>query len=289
MSELATIPATSNDVLAAVPQMMELARMLKGATGLIPEHLRTEGQILATILAGRELGLGPMASMRGLHVVKGKVGADYSLWVALLKRNGYRVEYPESSAERVTLKLTDPRGAVHVETWTKDRAAKAGLWNSGQGWQKYPETMLRARCVTSAGRAFAAEVMSGAYSLDEIDEIQGRAPQPEVVSLSASDRLARKVAAAAQPHGITVEVIPEPTPMAVEPIAEPAPAPQEAAPSMLPEEAIAAIDACATVEALNALVPVLKQFKGTDLKTVRSAWRDRKAEVLESLGLPEGV
>ena len=289
MTELATIPATSNDVLAAVPQMMELARMLKGATGLIPEHLRTEGQILATILAGRELGLGPMASMRGLHVVKGKVGADYSLWVALLKRSGYRVEYPESSSERVTLKLTDPRGAVHVETWTKDRAMKAGLWNQGQGWQRYPETMLRARCVTSAGRAFAAEVMSGAYSLDEIDEIQGRAPQPEVVSISASDRLARKVAAAAQPHGITVEVIPEPTPMAVEPIAEPAPAPQDAAPSMLPEEAIAAIDACATAEALDALVPMLKQFKGTDLKTVRSAWRDRKAEVLESLGLPEGV
>jgi len=160
-------------------QMLELASRLKGATGMVPEHLKSEGQILATILAGRELGLGPMAAMRGLHVVRGKVGADYSLWVALLKRNGYKVEWLEKSAERCTLKLTAPDGSTHKETWDKDRAVKAGLWNSGEGWKKYPETMLSARCVTSAGRAFAAEVLAGGYSMDELDEIRGGAVESQ--------------------------------------------------------------------------------------------------------------
>lgn len=272
------VAASSTDVLAAVPQMMELARMLKGASGLIPEHLRTEGQILATILAGRELGLGPMASMRGLHVVKGKVGADYSLWVALLKRSGYRVEWIESTAEKVVLKLTDPKGAVHVEKWDKARAQAAGLWNQGQGWQRYPETMLRARAVTSAGRAFAAEVMSGSYSLDELDEIQGNKPAAPAQPVTGTDRLTAKLAAAGLPVA-EVEVV-----KPAEVVEAPA---VEAAPSMLPEEAIAAVDACATVEALDALVPMLKTFKGTDLTNVRAAWRARKAELLEDMGTPD--
>ena len=162
---------------AEVPQMIELARALKGAGGFIPEHLKTEGQILATILAGRELGLGPMASMRGLHVVKGKVGADYSLWVALLKRNGYSVEWLESSAEKVVLRLTDPKGKLHVETWDKARATTAGLWGNQGPWKNHPETMLRARAVTSAGRSFAAEVMAGGYDIDELREIDDNTPK----------------------------------------------------------------------------------------------------------------
>ena len=279
MTDLAlTVPASSNDVLAAVPQMMELAKMLKGATGLIPEHLRTEGQILATILAGRELGLGPMAAMRGLHVVKGKVGADYSLWVALLKRSNYRVEWVESSAEKVVLKLTDPKGAVHIEKWDKARAQAAGLWNQGQGWQRYPETMLRARAVTSAGRAFAAEVMSGSYSLDELDEIQGNRPAAPA-PVTGTDRLTAKLAAAGLPAA-EVEVV-KPAEVVETPAAEPV--------AMLPEEAIAAIDACATVEALDALVPMLKTFKGTDLTNVRAAWRAHKADLLEAMGEPEAT
>jgi hypothetical protein len=152
-------------------QMLELARNLKGATGLVPEHLKTEGQILATILAGRELGIGPMAAMRGLHVVKGKVGADYSLWVAQLKRHGYRVEWLASGAEKASLRLTAPDGSQHTETWDKERATKAGLWGVNT-WKAYPEAMLRARCVTSAGRAFAAEVMAGAYTVEEVEEIR---------------------------------------------------------------------------------------------------------------------
>ena len=271
MTEMTIAPvAASTDVLAAVPQMMELARMLKGASGLIPEHLRTEGQILATILAGRELGLGPMAAMRGLHVVKGKVGADYSLWVALLKRNGYRVEWTESSAERVVLKLTDPKGAVHIEKWDKARAQAAGLWNQGQGWQRYPETMLRARAVTSAGRAFAAEVMSGSYSLDELDEIQGKAaPAP---APTGTDRLTAKLAAAGLPVA-EVEV--------VKPAEVVAPQP------MLLEEILACFDAARDLAGLDACKDSAKQLTGTDLKAARDAYRARKAELEEAAAKAE--
>lgn len=263
------VAASSTDVLAAVPQMMELARMLKGASGLIPEHLRTEGQILATILAGRELGLGPMAAMRGLHVVKGKVFMDYSLSVALLKDRGYRIEWPESSTERVVLKLTDPRGAVHVETWDKERAQKAGLWNAGQGWQKYPETMLRARAVSSAGRAFGAEVLFGCYSMDEKDEIQGNKPAAPA-PVTGTDRLTAKLAAAGLPVA-EVEVV------------KPAEVVEAALEPVLLEEILGCFDNAKTLQDLDACKDAAKQLKGTDLKTARDAYRARKAEIEEDL------
>lgn len=173
-------------------QLVALSDRLKTAEGMIPRSLINQpGKILAAILAGRELGVGPMASLRSFHVVEGKPVADYSFWISRMKAAGYKIEWPESGAEKVTLRLTGPDGAVHVETWDKDRALRAGLWNGKDNWKKYPETMLKARCVATAGRSFAAEVMSGCYTPDEAEEIK-----PTVATVASSD-LAASVASTA--------------------------------------------------------------------------------------------
>lgn len=153
--------------------LVSLADRLQKAEGMVPKHMIGQpGKILAAILAGQELGVGPMASLRSFHVVEGKPVADYGFWVARLKAAGYRMEWLHKTAEKVTLRLTAPDGMSHTETWDKDRAVRAGLWNGKDNWKKYPETMLSARCVTSAGRAFAAEVMFGCYESDEAEEIR---------------------------------------------------------------------------------------------------------------------
>lgn len=173
-------------------QLVALSDRLKTAEGMIPRSLINQpGKILAAILAGRELGVGPMASLRSFHVVEGKPVADYSFWISRMKAAGYKIEWPESGAEKVTLRLTGPDGAVHTETWDKDRAMRAGLWNGKDNWKKYPETMLKARCVATAGRSFAAEVMSGCYTPDEAEEIK-----PTVATVASSD-LAASVASTA--------------------------------------------------------------------------------------------
>jgi len=169
----ATAPMAHDDVGPA----LRLAEQLATARGIIPDHLVGKpGNIVAILLTGRELGLPPMASLRGLQVVKGKVGASYDTMVGLLRRAGYRVEWPESGPESATLRLTHPDGSQHEETWDKARATTAGLWGGRGPWSSYPETMLRARAVSSAGRAFAGDVMSGVYSTDEVRELEGRGP-----------------------------------------------------------------------------------------------------------------
>lgn len=155
-----------------IAEVMRFAETIQRADGMIPKHMiGNPGKIVATVMAGHELGVGPMASLRAFHVVEGKPCADYSFWVARLKAAGYRLEWPERSMERCTLKMTAPDGSTAQETWDKARAVTAGLWGKNGPWKNHPQTMLSARCVTSLGRAFAAEVMFGCYETSEADEI----------------------------------------------------------------------------------------------------------------------
>lgn len=165
----------------ALDVALRAAGALKNARGLLPEGLKNEGEIVAVLLAGQELGLPPMASLRGLQVVRGKVIISYDTMVALLRRAGYRIEWLTSSATEARLRLTAQDGSTHTERWDEARAKKAGLWGSST-WAKYPDTMLKARCVSSAARAFAGEVLAGVYLEEsgEGDEIAQRAPEPPV-------------------------------------------------------------------------------------------------------------
>jgi hypothetical protein len=160
----------------ALDVALRAAAALKGARGLLPEALKSEGEIVAVLLAGQELGLPPMASLRGLQVVRGKVIISYDTMIALLRRAGYRIEWLASTATEATLRLTAPGGSTHTETWGEERAKKAGLWGKGT-WSQYPDTMLRARCVSSAARSFAGEVLAGVYveEAGEREEIEARA------------------------------------------------------------------------------------------------------------------
>lgn len=176
------------EAVTGTAQMLDVALRaagtLKSARGLLPDSLKTEGDIVAVLLAGAELGLGPMAAIRGLQVVRGKVIISYDTMIALLRRASYRIEWMESTSTRAVLKLTAPDGSTHVETWDQDRAKRAGIWGKGT-WSQYPETMLKARCVSSAARSFAGDVLAGVYVEGEIENrpapIVQLEPKPDAV------------------------------------------------------------------------------------------------------------
>lgn len=180
-----------------IAEVMQFAEMIQHAEGAIPKHcLRQPGKIVATVMAGHELGVGPMASLRAFHVVEGKPTADYSFWVARLKAAGYRIEWLERSQEKVTLRLIAPDGTSATETWDKARAITAGLWGRNT-WKSYPQAMLSARCVTSLGRAFAGEVMFGCYETDEAEEIVSDAEVASVTTAPVVGTVADRIASAA--------------------------------------------------------------------------------------------
>jgi hypothetical protein len=139
------------------------------------------GRTFVVLMAGAEVGLPPMTTLQQVYSPSpGKVGFQYPALVALLRRNKYVMEWTKSTPSEATLKLTAPDGSVHTETWNKARAVsyqiyfkggKIPLWSKWEKCGQETQTMLKARCVSSACRAFAAEVSTFAYTPDEIDEI----------------------------------------------------------------------------------------------------------------------
>jgi hypothetical protein len=225
---------------------------------------------------GVDLGLTPMQSVRGMHLVKGKpILAAQTIHAIVVKRRDvclYMV-LVESTHEKATYKtqrVGDPEPTTL--TWTIQMAQRAGLLQNPT-WKNHPEAMLRARCISAICRAVYPDLVLGVYDEDEGREIAGDyrvMVQEPVVSLPARQ--------AAQ------------LPAALDPLAAFAPLPNE--PSELDSTligqmaaALAEINACSTLAELNACALKLKESplaaKGTEShKTLLEAHKKRRTAIL---------
>lgn len=161
---------TQVDIASELPAIFTLAKALTKAPGFIPQHLKNEGEIAAVILAGRELGLQPMVSLRSLSMIKGKVVLAADVMLGLMIRAGAKVKWISDGANGVAkLELTRPGQEPHVSTFTMEDAQKAGL-ASNDNYKKHQGAMLRARAVSSAARAYMPDILSGSYVPGELEE-----------------------------------------------------------------------------------------------------------------------
>lgn len=183
------------DAAAELPALFKLAHALVQAKGFIPSHLRNEGEIVATILAGRELGLPPMTALRSIYIVEGKVSLASDLQLALMLRAGVRSEWLETSDKAAKLRLERPGSKPAVFSYTLEQAKRAGLAGKGN-WEKHTEAMLRARCVSAAAKAYAPDVLAGVYVPDEIEEIsESRVEHDEPVMMTTQASVAAQLEA----------------------------------------------------------------------------------------------
>ncbi len=58
-----------------------------------------QAQAVVKMLAGQEMGVGPFASMSGIHIIKGKPEVGAHLLAGIIKRSG-KYEYGSCSAPR---------------------------------------------------------------------------------------------------------------------------------------------------------------------------------------------
>ena len=109
--------------------------------------------VLSTILLGRELGMPAMASLRSVHIIKGKHALSAQLMVALILKSGLAkyfrlVESTATSCTYETHRKGNPEPTIH--TYTIEDAKLAGLL-SNDNWTRMPKPMLRARCKLRVG------------------------------------------------------------------------------------------------------------------------------------------
>jgi hypothetical protein len=178
MTDTPNLPAVP-DPAPAVPDLWNsgwrLAQRI-ATTPFVPAALRGKPEsVLAAILTGDELGIGPMQSLSSIHVIDGRPAASPELMRALVARRGHTITVTEWTDQSVTLAgtRTDTGSSAKV-TWTLDDARRAGLAGK-DNWKKYPRAMLLARATGELCRALFPDVIAGlSYTPDEMaDSIPG--------------------------------------------------------------------------------------------------------------------
>jgi hypothetical protein len=232
---------------------------------LLPQALRNKpADVMAILLTGKELGLQPMQAIRGIHIISGKASMSADLMGALVKQSPVCdfLTLVESTAKVATYR-TKRKGepGETAMSFTLEQAEAAKLLGN-DNWKKYPEAMLRARCLASICRAVYPDVCLGIYDSDsgEVEET------PTVASGEKAhvDSVKEKIREAVKPkpadivEGEIVEEKPAPTPV---------------------EHFTTRINSSQSLEELKALVPEIKTLSKDDAAKLRPWYDARKAEL----------
>lgn len=182
-----------NSSSLALRSLDDVERLAKIActSGLVA-HRRPEAAAVV-LLTGRELGLAPMASLRGIYEVSGRPVLAADMMVAVVRRSGHCESWRvvESTPHTCTI-TTLRRGESEPEsvTWTAEDAKRAGC--GGQTWQRFPRQMLAHRAAAELARRVYPDVLLGLYTPDElggVDEVEDNAPvvvAPPVARIDAA-------------------------------------------------------------------------------------------------------
>ena len=220
-------------------------------TDFVPKALAgNAAAVAAAILTGREMQLGPMASLRGIHIVEGRPSLTAEMLAARILAAGHRIEWKHSTDKACTVRIERADGLSEAEvTWTMADAQRAGLAGK-RVWQAYARRMLQHRALTEAASMACPDVALG---LDVGADVDDAPRQPATVTTI-------------QPPVTVVQVAPEP-----EPDPEPTPEPDAAERPVEPvEEAPAEVVATqlvtpAQMRKIGALLGEMERLDGRKL------------------------
>jgi len=157
------------------------------------KDIRDASQAVVKMLAGRELGIGPVTALAHIHIVEGKPAAGATLLGAMVKRSGrydYRVKNWTNDACEIA--WFDRNEEIGVSSFTEADAKRAGLAGK-HNWKTYPKAMYFARALTQGIRAYCPDAAGGVvYTPEELqpavaasedgEPVNPQAPEPRDVT-----------------------------------------------------------------------------------------------------------
>lgn len=164
----ATMPSPREwDAMRAMAETIAL-------TEFVPRDFRGRPEaVLAAILSGRELGIGPMQSLKDISIIDGRPALAAHLVLAMLRKGGVVIDQAESTDERAYIRAhrQDTGEQAEIE-WTMEEAQRAGLANK-DNFRKYPRDMLWARAVGRLGRRLGSDLLAGMpYTAEEVQDFE---------------------------------------------------------------------------------------------------------------------
>ena len=158
------------------------------ATSFVPQSLRGKpGDIAAAILAGSELGLKPMATLKSIDIIQGTPALRAHAMRAVVQQQGHEIELVESTDTRCVMRGRRKGAEKWQEIeWVIDRARLMGLLGKDQ-WKKNPKGMLVARATGELCRLIASDALHGmAYVSEELEGTTHAELVPQKAPLSVA-------------------------------------------------------------------------------------------------------
>lgn len=177
------------------PETYETMKLVAGsmaASGYF-QDAQQHAQAIVKVLAGAELGVGPFASITGIHIIQGRPAISANLLASLIKndpRYDYRVMRMFDTD--VSIEFYEDGEMIGVSTFTAEDAQRANTKNMA----KYPRNMLFARAMSNGAKWYCPGIFGGApvYTPEELGaetdeegnviegEVIQRPPEPDPVA-----------------------------------------------------------------------------------------------------------
>lgn len=141
-------------------------------TSFVPAQFRDlPHEATAAILAGDEVGLSPMASLRAFDIIQGSAAPRAITHRAVVQSQGHSIWVVECTATRAIVRgQRAGESEIQESEWTIDRARQFGLTNK-ENYRKQPKAMLLARATSECSRLVAADALMGMpYSVEELTD-----------------------------------------------------------------------------------------------------------------------
>lgn len=155
-------------------ETMTLGKVL-AQSGFFSDTKETS-QAVVKVLAGAELGFGPIASMTGVHIVQGKPVLGANLMAAAIKgSHAYNYRVVELTEDHAEIAFFENGKEVGRSRFTMQDAQAASLTDKSV-WKQYPKNMLFARALSNGARWYCPDVFSGVtpYTPEEMGaEVDG--------------------------------------------------------------------------------------------------------------------
>lgn len=143
-------------------QLVNIAKCFT-ASGYFKD-VRDVAQAMTKILAGRELGIGPMASLNGVYIERGRPCYTANIIATAIKRSGrYNFRVKVLNEKICTLVFFDGKENIGESTFTFEDADKAELTKgpNAHSWRHYPRNMLFARALTNGQKWYCSDIGNG--------------------------------------------------------------------------------------------------------------------------------
>lgn len=159
-----------NDALAISVGTRELGDVFV-KSGLFKDAGSKE-QAIVKILAGREIGISPIASMTGIHIIKNQIAIGANLMAAAVKNSGkYDYKVTKHTDKECSIDFYEGETKLGTSPFTMDDADRAGVYMGKDGsWYKWPRNMLFARALSNGVKWYCPDVFGHApvYTPEEL-------------------------------------------------------------------------------------------------------------------------